>query len=155
MTDWKIATWGKSFDLDRAYEDDGYMKFIQDTLAKNGLVCKALATHIIGQCVGDAPDPRLNNFAPPTLADQPAAIKEWAIASMKKAAKVADKMGVKVITGFTGSPIWKWLYSFPQTTEEMIENGYEGSSNCGSPSWRSSASTASSSLWRFTPANRL
>ena len=44
---------------------------------------------------------------------------------MKKAAKVADKMGVKVITGFTGSPIWKWLYSFPQTTEEMIENGYE------------------------------
>lgn len=121
----EIATWGKSFDLDRAYEDDGYMKFIQDTLAKNGLVCKALATHIIGQCVGDDPDPRLNNFAPPTLADQPAAIKEWAIASMKKAAKVADKMGVKVITGFTGSPIWKWLYSFPQTTEEMIENGYE------------------------------
>ena len=53
----EIATWGKSFDLDRAYEDDGYMKFIQDTLAKNGLVCKALATHIIGQCVGDAPDP--------------------------------------------------------------------------------------------------
>ena len=34
----EIATWGKSFDLDRAYEDDGYMKFIQDTLAKNGLV---------------------------------------------------------------------------------------------------------------------
>lgn len=121
----EIATWGNSFDLDRAYEDDGYVKFIQDTLAKNGLVCKALATHIIGQCVGDGPDPRLNNFAPPALADQPEAIKAWAIASMKKAAKVADKMGVKVITGFTGSPIWKWLYSFPQTTEEMIEAGYE------------------------------
>ena len=24
-----------------------------------------------------------------------------------------------------GSPIWKWLYSFPQTTEEMVENGYD------------------------------
>lgn len=121
----EIATWGNSFDLDKAYEDDGYVKFIQDTLAKNGLVCKALATHIIGQCVGDAPDPRLNNFAPAALADQPEAIRAWGVESMKKAAKVADKMGVKVITGFTGSPIWKWLYSFPQTTEEMVENGFE------------------------------
>lgn len=34
-------------------------------------------------------------------------------------------MGVKVITGFTGSPIWKYLYSFPQTTEKMVEDGYD------------------------------
>ena len=34
-------------------------------------------------------------------------------------------MGCYVVTGFTGSPIWKYLYSFPQTTEEMIEAGYQ------------------------------
>ena len=28
---------------------------------------KAMACHIIGQCVGDLPDPRLDNFAPPAL----------------------------------------------------------------------------------------
>ena len=44
---------------------------------------------------------------------------------MKKAAIVAKKLGVDVVTGFTGSPIWKWLYSFPQTTAEQIENGFD------------------------------
>lgn len=34
-------------------------------------------------------------------------------------------MGVKVITGFTGSPIWAWWYSYPQTTREMIDDGYQ------------------------------
>ena len=34
-------------------------------------------------------------------------------------------MGVKVITGFTGSPIWRYLYSFPQTPEAMVEAGFD------------------------------
>jgi sugar phosphate isomerase/epimerase len=121
----EIAMWGNSFDLDKAYEDDKYVDWLKETLKKNGLVCKALAAHIIGQCVGDAPDPRLNNFAPAALADKPEEIRAWGIESMKKAAKVANKMDVHVITGFTGSPIWKWFYSFPQTTAKMIEDGYD------------------------------
>lgn len=121
----EIATWGNAFDLDKAYEDDTYIAWIQENLEKNGLVCKALATHIIGQCVGDAPDPRLDNFAPSRLSGQPNAIRQWGIDSMKKAAKVAHKMGVKVITGFTGSPIWKAWYSFPQTPADMVEAGFD------------------------------
>ena len=121
----EIACWGNGINLDKAVEDDAYVAWILDNLKKNGLVCKALASHIIGQCVGDAPDPRLNNFAPAALADQPEAIRAWGTETMKKAAIVAKKMGVDVITGFTGSPIWKWLYSFPQTTAEQIENGFD------------------------------
>jgi len=121
----EIAMWGNSFDLEKAYADDKYVDWLKDTLKKNGLVCRALAAHIIGQCVGDAPDPRLNNFAPAALADKPDEIRAWGIESMKKAAKVAAKMDVHVITGFTGSPIWKWFYSFPQTTAAMIEDGYD------------------------------
>jgi len=84
----------------------------------------ALAVHIIGQCVGDDPDPRLNNFAPSALANNPEAIRQWAIDTMMKVPVVAAKFGVHVVTGFTGSPIWKYMYSFPQTTEEMIEAGF-------------------------------
>lgn len=120
----EIATWG-NFDLDKAYADDGYVEEVLATLKKYGLVCKALATHIIGQCVGDAPDPRLNNFAPAALADKPEEIRKWAIDSMMKVPAVAKKMGVGVVTGFTGSPIWKYLYSFPQTTAQMIEDGFD------------------------------
>lgn len=52
----ELATWGNAFDLDKAYEDDSYIAWIKETLKKNGLVLSALATHIIGQCVADAPD---------------------------------------------------------------------------------------------------
>ncbi len=121
----EVACWGNGIDIDRALADDAYVAWIKENLEKNGLVMKALSCHIIGQCVGDAPDPRLNNFAPAALADQPEAIRSWAIETMKKAPAVAAKFGVKIITCFTGSPIWRYLYSFPQTTAEMVEAGFD------------------------------
>ena len=112
-------------DIDKALSDDSYVAWIKENLEKNGLVMKAMACHIIGQCVGDLPDPRLDNFAPPALAGQPEAIQKWAVETMKKAPAAAAKFGVKIITGFTGSPIWRYLYSFPQTPESMVEEGFD------------------------------
>ena len=120
----EVACWGNGIDLDRALSDESYVDWMKENLKKNGLVMTALAVHIIGQCVGDDPDPRLNNFAPSALADKPEAIRQWAIDTMMKVPVVAAKFGVHVVTGFTGSPIWKYMYSFPQTTEEMIEAGF-------------------------------
>ncbi len=121
----EIACWGKHIDPKRAATDMEYVKYIKETLQQYGLICKALATHIIGQCVGDYNDPRLDNFAPAELAGKPDEIRAWGIESMKYAAKAAKNLGVHIITGFTGSPIWKYLYSFPQTTEEMVEKGFQ------------------------------
>lgn len=121
----EIACWGNGIDIDKAYNDDSYVANIKNTLKKYNLICEALATHIIGQCVGDAPDVRLNNFAPAHLANKPDEIRNWAIDSMKKSAVVAKKMGASVVTGFTGSPIWKYVYSFPQTTQQMVEDGFD------------------------------
>lgn len=120
----EAACWGSNIDLNKAYSDDSYVEWLKETLKKNNLQCRAIATHIIGQCVADAPDPRLNNFAPAELADKPDEIRAWAIDQMMKAPVVAKKLGATVVTGFTGSPIWKYLYSFPQTTEEMVEAGF-------------------------------
>ncbi|MBE5911136.1 sugar phosphate isomerase/epimerase family protein [Pseudobutyrivibrio sp.] len=121
----EIACWGSHLDLQRAIKDDAYVEEIKKNLKDNGLVCKALATHVIGQCVGDYNDPRLDNFAPAELAGKKDEIRAWAIQQMKYAPVVAKKLGVKIITGFVGSPIWKYLYSFPQTTEEMIAVGFD------------------------------
>ena len=120
----EVACWGNGIDVDRAISDESYVNWMKENLKKNGLVMTALAVHIIGQCVGDDPDPRLNNFAPSALANKPEAIRQWAIDTMMKVPVVAAKFGVHVVTGFTGSPIWKYMYSFPQTTEEMIEAGF-------------------------------
>ncbi|MCL2811846.1 MAG: sugar phosphate isomerase/epimerase [Clostridia bacterium] len=121
----EIACWGNGVDIDKAYTDASYVQFLLDTLKKHNLVCKAIAAHIIGQCVGDAPDVRLNNFAPAALANNPEGIRKWAIDTMKKAPVVAKKLGAEVVTCFTGSPIWKWVYSFPQTTAQMVEDGFD------------------------------
>ena len=48
----ELATWGP-IDAVRAAEDLEYVKEIKDTLAKYGLGCWALATHVPGQCVAD------------------------------------------------------------------------------------------------------
>jgi sugar phosphate isomerase/epimerase len=121
----EIACWGNHLDAQKAAEDDNYVSYILGTLKKYNLKCEAIGSHIIGQCVGDYNDPRLNNFAPGELKDKPDEIRSWAIKQMKYCAVAAKKLGAGVVTGFTGSPIWKYLYSFPQTTEEMIEEGFD------------------------------
>lgn len=121
----ELACWGGHLDPKRAAEDDSYAAEVKGLLDKYGLQCKALCTHIIGQCVGDYNDPRLNNFAPAELADKPDEIRAWGIQTMKYTAIAARKLGCEVVTGFTGSPIWKYFYSFPQTPESMIEAGFQ------------------------------
>jgi len=121
----ELACWGNHLNLKKAVDNDQYIEDIKKLLDQYNLKVYALATHIIGQCVGDYNDPRLNNFAPAELKDNPEAIREWAVTNMKYAAIAAKKLGCKVVTGFTGSPIWKYMYSFPQTTESIIEAGYQ------------------------------
>ncbi|MCU6763438.1 Hydroxypyruvate isomerase [uncultured Roseburia sp.] len=119
----EIASWGQ-LNVKRAAQDPDYVRKVQETLEKYGLICKAIAAHLPGQCVGDIWDKRLDGFAPAEYAGCPEKIREWGIQEMKYAAKAARNLGVKVVTGFMGSPIWKMWYSFPQTTDEMIEEGY-------------------------------
>ena len=121
----ELAIWGNHLDPVRAADDDDYVESIKAVFRKYGLVIKALCAHVPSQCVGDYNDPRLDNFAPAELAGKPAEIRAWAIDTMKAAAVAARKLGAYCITGFVGSPIWKYFYSFPQTTEEMIEKGYQ------------------------------
>ncbi|PWJ47784.1 sugar phosphate isomerase/epimerase family protein [Faecalicatena contorta] len=113
------------FDVARALEDPGYIPQIKSVLAAHNLNCYAISAHLTGQCVGDVWDPRLDNFAPAELSGNPEEIRKWAVQEMIRTVKAAHQMGVKVITCFTGSPIWAWWYSYPQTTPQMIEDGFQ------------------------------
>ena len=120
----EIACWGDHMDVKRAAEDPAYVAERKAILGKYNLKCWALGAHLAGQCVGDLYDKRLDNFAPPAVKGKPEAIREWAIQEMKYTARAAKNMGCYVVTGFTGSPVWKFFYSFPQTPEEMIEDAF-------------------------------
>ncbi|HEX5780545.1 MAG TPA: sugar phosphate isomerase/epimerase family protein, partial [Solirubrobacteraceae bacterium] len=55
----------------------------------------------------------------------PEGVRQRAADAMKDAARAAAKLGVDVVTGFTGSPTWHMLYSFPPNDFDAIERGYE------------------------------
>lgn len=111
-------------DTHKYVEDKEYKEFVDSTLKKYNLKVWALGAHLAGQCVGDNWDPRLDNFAPNNIAGQPEKIREWGIEEMYSVARAAELMGVHIVTCFLGSPIWAYWYSFPQTTKEMVEDGY-------------------------------
>lgn len=112
-------------DAHKYVSDPEYRKYITETLEKYNLHVWALGAHLAGQCVGDNWDPRLDNFAPNAISGNPEKIREWAIDEVKTVAKAASMMGVHIVTCFLGSPIWAYWYSFPQTTQEMVEQGYQ------------------------------
>ena len=113
------------FDVQKALKDESYIPYVHSVLKKYNLTCKAISAHLTGQCVCDVWDERLDNFAPKELAGKSQEIKEWGIQEMKDTAVAAHKFGVKIVTGFTGSPIWARWYSYPQTSKKMIEDGYK------------------------------
>lgn len=123
--------------MEKAATDPAYVAEVKATLAKYGLGCWAISNHLAGQCVMDtlpgAYDARLDGFAPAHLAGKPEEIQKWAIQDMKYTAHAAKNVGVDVVTFFMGSPIWKFWYSFPQTSQEQIEAGYQAVKELWSP----------------------
>ncbi|MDR0248659.1 MAG: sugar phosphate isomerase/epimerase [Oscillospiraceae bacterium] len=120
----ELACWGKHLCVSKAVSDNAYAEYVLSLFHEHGLKLEALGTHLIGQCVGDAPDPRLDGFAPERYAGKPEAIRSWAAEEMKLCAEAAKRLGASVCTSFTGSPVWRYVYSFPQTAEAMIEDGF-------------------------------
>ncbi|MFW5688833.1 MAG: sugar phosphate isomerase/epimerase family protein [Spirochaetota bacterium] len=120
----ELCTWGDHFDVHQAAKDSSYVEQHRETLSKNGLGCWSIGSHIVGQLVGDNPDPRNDTFAPEHLAGKPDEIRKWAVDEMMATAAGAKAFGLDVVTGFMGSPIWAWWYSFPPTSEQQIADGY-------------------------------
>ena len=121
----EIACWGDHMEVRRAASDPAYVRKKKQILKKYNLRCLALGAHLAGQCVGDSYDKRLDGFAPDGVKGKPEKLRKWAGEEMKLTARAAKNMGCYVVNGFMGSPIWKFLYSFPPTTEEMIEAGFD------------------------------
>lgn len=90
-------------------------------LATYGLRCWAISHHLAGQLVSDPIDARHYAFAPAAFRGSPVKTKAWAVKTMKQTAKAAANMGLKVVNGFTGSPIWHLQYSFPPCLPNQIE----------------------------------
>jgi sugar phosphate isomerase/epimerase len=123
----EIACWGDHFDVEAALSQDGYIQGRWDILNKYGLKCFAISNHLVGQAVCDRIDERHQGIVPPRVwgDGKEDGVRARAAEEMKNTARAAAKMGLKVVPGFTGSPIWHLLYSFPSVPASMIQKGYD------------------------------
>ena len=121
----ELCTWGDHMEIDKA--DQAYCDARKVLLAKYDLKLFAISSHLVGQCVADNIDERHKSIVPDYIwgDGKPEGVRQRAAAEMIKTAKVAKMLGLDTVVGFTGSPIWHLLYSFPPVPPEMIQKIYD------------------------------
>jgi sugar phosphate isomerase/epimerase len=123
----EVACWGDHIDVSR-WDDAEYVQSRRDILARNGLEVWAISNHLTGQAVCDDPiDQRHRDI----LTDRvwgdgdPEGVRRRAAEDLKNTARFAAALGVKVVNGFSGSSIWKYVAMFPPASDDMIDAGYQ------------------------------
>ena len=122
----ELACWGDHFEVDKALDDEGYSNAKRELLERYDLECQAISAHLVGQAVCDPIDARHKAILPGHIwgDGKPAGVRQRAAEEMKNTARVAQRFGVDVVNGFTGSGIWHLLYGFPPVPPETIEAGF-------------------------------
>jgi sugar phosphate isomerase/epimerase len=148
----ELACWGDHFEPDRALAETDYVKKKWALLARHGLNCFAISSHLVGQAVCDLIDERHQAILPADVwgDGKPEAVRQRAAEKMKLTAKAARKFfdakpsrwgeatdepargdarptknSPAIVNGFTGSSIWHALYAFPPTSQEFLERGFK------------------------------
>ncbi|HED64306.1 MAG TPA: sugar phosphate isomerase/epimerase [Planctomycetes bacterium] len=137
----ELATWGDHFDVARALAEDDYCERHWELLAEHGLHAFALSAHLVGQAVCDRIDERHRSILPERIFGdgEPEGVRGRAAAELADTARAARRFfdaaparvrehiawtGRCVVNGFTGSPIWHLLYSFPPVAPGEIDAGF-------------------------------
>src|SRR5579884_857319 len=123
----ELACWGDHFEVDRALNEPGYVEQKRTLLEENGLGCWAISNHLVGQAVADRLiDERHKSVLPDRVwgSGDPEEVRRRAAQEMIDTARAARAFGVDQVNGFTGSPIWHLLYSFPPNNWDVVEAGY-------------------------------
>jgi len=123
----ELACWGDHFEVRKVLEDNGYCAKKRELLEKNDMQVFAISAHLVGQAVLDNIDERHKAILPDYVwgDGNPAGVNSRAAEELKNTARAAQKLGVEVVNGFTGSSIWHLLYSFPPVPPQMIDDGFK------------------------------
>jgi sugar phosphate isomerase/epimerase len=123
----ELACWGDHFEVQKALEDNSYCAKKRELLEKNNMQVFAISAHLVGQAVLDNIDARHKAILPDYVwgDGDPAGVNSRAAEELKNTARAAQKLGVEVVNGFTGSSIWHLLYSFPPVPSQMIDAGFK------------------------------
>jgi len=123
----ELACWGDHFEVDKALSDPSYVRGRRELLERHGLGVWAIGAHLVGQAVCDRIDERHSAILPPEVwgDGDPEGVRRRAAERLADTARAAAELGVTQVNGFSGSPIWHLIYSFPPNDFDSVERGYE------------------------------
>ena len=122
----EIAVSGEHLDAWR-WDDDDYIVDRLSVLERHGLKVWAISNHLTGQAVCDDPiDFRHQAIVGPRVWGDgtPDGVRARAAEEMQHTARLAQRLGVDTVVGFTGSSIWQYVAMFPPVPASVIEAGY-------------------------------
>ena len=88
----------------------------------------AISNHLKGQAVCDDPiDERHRDLVGSHVwgDGDPEGVRQRAAEELQHTARLAQRLGVDTVVGFTGSSIWPYVAMFPPVPAERIEAGYQ------------------------------
>lgn len=123
----EIAVSGEHLDAWR-WDDDAYVEERLALLDRYGLKVWAISNHLTGQAVCDDP---IDFRHQPIVGSRvwgdgdPEGVRRRAAEEMQHTARLAQRLGVDTVVGFTGSSIWQYVAMFPPVPASRIDAGYQ------------------------------
>jgi sugar phosphate isomerase/epimerase len=118
----ELSCGGDHFEVQRAQSEDDYCQHKLELLARHDLGVLVLSNHRVSQAVGDVIGEQHQSLLPDYVwgDGDPKGVQERAVEEMTATIRAAQKLGVSVVSGFTGSPVWGRLLGFPSPSAEML-----------------------------------
>jgi sugar phosphate isomerase/epimerase len=120
-----LCCWGDHFEVQRALSEDDYCQQKLDLLARHELALGVLSNHRVGQAVCDPIDRRHQSLVPDYVwgDGDPQGVQERAAEEISATIRAAEKLGVGVVGGFTGSPLWSYVLGYPGPSPQVVDEG--------------------------------
>jgi sugar phosphate isomerase/epimerase len=121
----ELSCCGDHFDVSRAHSETDYCQNKLELLARYDLGVLVLSNHRIGQAVGDVIGEHHQTILPAHVwgDGKPEGVRQRAIEEMAATIRAAQKLGVSVVSGFTGSPVWSQVLGYPSLSAESLAAG--------------------------------
>jgi sugar phosphate isomerase/epimerase len=118
-----LCCWGDHFEVQRALSAEDYAAQKLALLNRLELVAPVVSAHRVSQAVCDVIDGRHRDLVPDYVwgDGSPEGVRERAVQEMLDTARAAQKLGVSLLSGFTGSPIWSYVLGYPAASAAVVE----------------------------------
>jgi sugar phosphate isomerase/epimerase len=130
-----LCCWGDHFEVQRALTEEAYAPAKLDFLRRLELDVPVLSCHRVSQAVCDPIDQRHQRLLPDYVWGDgtPAGVQQRATEEMIDTVRAAHKLGVAVLAGFTGSPIWSYVLGYPPPNAALVQDALRQLVHCWTP----------------------